>query len=69
MSPATQFVAIILKQELPAISGEGLSLCNSLAKALEQHAPNQNELNQLEQIAIALDKECSVTLARVKGKR
>ena len=69
MSPATRFVAIILKQELPAMSGEGLSLCNSLAKALEQHAPNQSELNQLEQIAIALDKECSVTLARVKGKR
>lgn len=68
-NPATRFVAIILKQELPAMSGQGLSLCDALAKALEQRTPNQTELNQLEQIAIALDKECSSTLARIKGKR
>jgi hypothetical protein len=69
MNPATRFVAIVLKQELPAISGQGLSLCNSLANAIDHRAPNQLELTQLEQIAIALDKECSITLARVKGKR
>jgi hypothetical protein len=69
MNPATRFVAIVLKQELPAMSGQGLSLCNSLANVLDQRAPNQAELTQLEQIAIALDKECSITLARVKGKR
>ncbi len=69
LSPATRFVAIILKQELPAMSGQGLSLCNSLADAIEHRAPSQLELTQLEQIAIALDKECSITLARVKGKR
>ncbi len=67
-NPATRFVAVLLKQELPAVSGQGLSLCNSLAKVLEQRAPNQIELNQLEQIAIALDKECSSTLARIKGR-
>ena len=68
-NPATRFVAVILKQELPAVSGQGLSLCDSLANVLEQRAPNQVELNHLEQIAIALDKECSSTLARIKGKR
>lgn len=69
INPATRFVAVVLKQELPATSGQGMSLCDSLATALVQRSPNTNELNQLEQIAIALDKECSSTLARVKGKR
>jgi molecular chaperone GrpE (heat shock protein) len=68
-NPATRFVAIILKQELRTTAGQGLSLCDALAKALEQHSPNQSELNQLEQIAMALDKECSNSLARIKGKR
>ncbi|MBI4583219.1 MAG: hypothetical protein HY717_04270 [Planctomycetes bacterium] len=68
-NPATRFVAVILKQELPAVSGQGLSLCDSLANMLEQHPPSETELQQLEQVAIALDKECSSTLARIKGKR
>ena len=50
-------------------SGKGLSLCESLAQTLEQRVPDSNELNQLEQIAMTLDKECSSTLARIKGKR
>jgi hypothetical protein len=69
LNPATRFVSIILRQELPALAGQGLSLCESLADAVVQRAPNQVELNQLEQIAMALDKECSITLARIKGKR
>jgi hypothetical protein len=69
MNPATRFVAIVLKQELPVVSGNGLSLCESLAETLEQRVPNNIELNQLEQIALALDKECSSTLARIKSKR
>lgn len=69
LNPATRFVAIILRQELPALCGKGLSRCESLADAVAQRAPNQVELNQLEQIAMALDKECSITLARIKGKR
>lgn len=68
-NPTTRFVAVILKQELPAISGQGLSLCSSLAKIIEQRPPNAIELEQLEHIALALDKECSNTLARIKGKR
>jgi hypothetical protein len=68
-NPTTRFVAVILKQELPAISGQGLSLCSSLARIIEQRSPNATELEQLEHIALALDKECSNTLARIKGKR
>jgi len=68
-NPAARFVALILKQDLPAISGQGLSLCDSLANILEQRTPHPTELNQLEQIAITLDKECANTLARINGKR
>lgn len=68
-NPATRFVALVLKQELPSISGHGLGLCDSLARILEQRLPSATELNQLEQIAIALDRECSSTLARISGQR
>lgn len=67
-NPATRFVSIILKQDLPSIAGKGLPLCESLAQILEQRSPNPIELDQLEKIAIILDKECSSTLARMKGK-
>lgn len=68
-NPATRLVSVILKQDLPSVIGKGLPLCESLAQTLEQRVPNSNELNQLEQIAITLDKECSTTLARIRGKR
>lgn len=68
-NPATRLVTVILKQDLPSVAGKGLPLCESLAQALEQRRPDPNELNQLEQIAITLDKECSSTLARIQGKR
>lgn len=67
--PAARLVTAILKQGLPAVAGQGLTLCDSLAKALEQRPPSPAELNQLEQVALTLDKECSSTLARIKGKR
>lgn len=68
-NPATRLVSVILKQDLPLVTGKGLSLCESLAKTLEQRVPDSNELNQLEQIAMTLDNECSNTLARLRGKR
>ncbi len=68
-NPATRLVTVILKQDLPSVAGKGLPLCESLAQALERRRPDSNELNQLEQIAITLDKECSSTLARIQGKR
>jgi|SRR6266567_4131907 len=67
--PAARLVTAILKQGLPSVAGQGLALCDALAKALEQRPPSPAELNQLEQVALTLDKECSSTLARIKGKR
>jgi len=67
--PAARLVTAILKQGLPAVAGQGLTLCESLAATLEQRPPSPAELSQLEQVALTLDKECSSTLARIKGKR
>ncbi len=67
--PATRLVTAILKRGLPAVAGQGLALCDSLAKALEHRAPSTKELNQLEQVAMTLDKECSSTLEGIRGKR
>lgn len=69
VNPATRLVAAILKQGLPSVTGQGLALCSQLANALEQRIPSLTEMSQLEQVARALDKECSSTLARIKGKR
>ncbi len=67
--PATRLVTAILKRGLPDIAGQGLPLCDSLAKVLETRSPSQIELSQLEQIAMTLDKECSRTLEGIRGKR
>jgi hypothetical protein len=67
-NPATRFVAVILRQELPVMAGQGLTLCESLASALEHHTPTPAELSHLEQIAIALDRECATSLARINGR-
>jgi hypothetical protein len=68
-NPATRLVTAILKHGLPSVSGEGIMLCKSLSEALQQRQPNSTELSQLEKVALILDKECSNTLARIKGKR
>ena len=67
--PTSRLVSAILKQGLPVVAGEGFSICVSLTNALEQRPPSSLELNQLELIAFALDKECTSTLDRIKGKR
>ena len=48
---------------------QGLVLCDKLATVLEGRPPNSSELDQLEHIALELDKECSTVLAGFRGKR
>lgn len=64
--PSSHLVATVLRQELGTSAGGPAPLA-ALAKILEQRSPNQAEVVQLEQIALALDKECSSTLARMRG--
>jgi len=67
-SLASQFIALILRQELPSVVGQGFAGCESLATNLDKRPPNTSELAQLEQIALAIDRECASTLARIKGR-
>ncbi len=66
-NPAARFIATILNQELAAISGQGISICTTLAQALQSGHQTPTEMSKLEQIATVIDKECSNTLARMRG--
>lgn len=61
---AAMMLRIVLRRRL-----QGLGLCDKLATALERRPPDPCELDQLERIALVLDKECSTALARIRGKR
>lgn len=62
--PGVRFLAVVLKQEPP-----GFPAIIALAKILRQRVPTKAELGQLEQLALSIDKECTSTLARTKGRR
>ncbi len=62
--PSVQFLMVILKQDYP-----GFSSIATLAQTLRQRVPNKAEMQQLEQLAMNIDKECTSTLARIKGRR
>ena len=66
--PTSRFVAVILKQELSTISGQGFDQFERLANSLDKHPPTEEELGKLEQLAVILDKECTNTLSRIKGR-
>jgi len=62
--PDVRRLSVVLKQEPP-----GLAALATLAKTLRQRLPNTTEHQQLEQLALSIDKECASTLARAKGRR
>lgn len=57
-------IRIVLKRRL-----QGLVICEKLVTVLEGRPPNSSELDQLEHIALELDKECSIALARTRNRR
>jgi hypothetical protein len=65
---AARLVAVVVRQDLPRIYGEEPGVCESLASVLEERAPDQSELTKLEHIAAAIDRECSHTMARLRGR-
>lgn len=66
-NPATRFIATILNQELAAITGYGINICSTLAQSLQSGYPTPTDMSKLEQIATVIDKECSNSLARMRG--
>ena len=61
---AAMMLRIVLRRRL-----RDLGPCDKLATVLEGRPPDSSELDQLEHIALELDKECSTALARIRGKR
>ena len=61
---AAMMLRIVLGRRL-----QGFALCDNLATVLEGRPPDSYELDQLEHIALELDKECSTSLAIIRGKR
>ena len=66
--PGTRLVAMVLKQDLSGSLGETGNLFRSLAEVLEKRVPAKEEVAKLEQIALAIDKECSSAGARMRGR-
>ncbi len=64
---AARLVGTVLMQEFGRATSGRLSY-EALAGALDTRYPTATELSELEQIAVAIDRECSTTLARLRGK-
>ena len=66
--PGIRLVAMILRHDLASDLGGTGTLFRSLAGVLERRAPDKEEVARLEQIASAIDKECSSAGARMRGR-
>lgn len=66
--PAAQLVFLVLKQQANSIYNQDATICESLANALDKRMPNKTEISKLQDIAAAIDRECSDTMARLRGR-
>lgn len=67
-NPMTRLVAFAIKRDLTTDNLVTLQTYQSLSQELIKRPATAQELEQLEQLAIALDRECTTTLARLRGK-
>lgn len=67
-SPSAHIVRMVLQRELPRTFGQPVSICDTLADALEQRDPLPQELESLDKIAMAVNTECYSTMERMRGK-
>jgi hypothetical protein len=66
--PSAQLVSLLLKQQTTSGYGKDASICESLADILDKRMPNQSEISKLQDIATAIDRECSDAMARLRGR-
>lgn len=67
-SPSAHIVRMVLQRELPRTLGQPVSICDTLADALEHRDPLPQELESLGKISIAVNTECYSTMERMQGK-
>lgn len=66
--PSARLVTLVLIQHASPIYGKDTTTCESLADILDKRMPNKVELSKLQEIAAAIDRECSDTMARLRGR-
>jgi hypothetical protein len=66
--PGPHLVAIVVRQELSGKLANFEDICKSLADALDSNVPKDEDIEQLENIASAIDKECLNAGARMRGR-
>jgi len=67
-NPHARIVWMILKRELPRTIAEGVGVIPGLLAVLETGKPGQADIGKLEQIALAIDRECADAGARMRGR-
>ena len=65
--PGPRIVAMVLRQELGAKLADFEAVFKSLADVLERRTPAIDDIEKLESIASAIDKECLNAGARMRG--
>jgi len=66
--PGAHLVAMVVRQELAGKHADFENVCKSLANALESDVPRDEVIQQLENIASAIDKECLNAGVRMRGR-
>jgi len=67
-SPGIRLIETVLTQQLPPNFGDKKKVFQELGEVLEKRMPNRKELDRLEEIAFAIDRECSRTSQRLRGR-
>jgi len=68
LDPSAQLVSLVLKQQASSVYGKDTTICESLADILDKRMPDRSEISKLQDIAAAIDRECSDTMARLRGR-
>lgn len=66
-SPGIRLIETVLRQQLPPSFGDKKKVLQELGEILEKRMPKKAELEKLEEIAFAIDRECSRTSQRLRG--
>jgi hypothetical protein len=67
-NPHARIIWMILKQELPRTTAEGVGMIAGLVTSLETGQLGQADIAKLERVATIIDRECTDTVSRMRGR-
>jgi len=65
--PGIRLIETVLSQQLPPSFVDKKKVFQELGEILEKRMPKKAEMGKLEEIAFAIDRECSHTSQRLRG--